>query len=237
LKNIFPLIMLMLVIGNCFGQERFYSGDIQKDVRATKVKTPEGIRIYYSWDIGFAYLTGLDLPKAKKAWLTAAHLFSNRKSVRLDYINKQGRPESWYLNQVKYVGNDICQFIMGQDTSAIKLELPWHGGGEIDRSPLDFLPVEVPLTAYGLLDGKRHEVFALFAMMSPLGEIRGLAIARETKLGDCGSGFIIGEDKKLFITIRSLPTNQEQLDQFQAQLAGISCCALAVAVSFHRNIK
>ncbi|MCX6785673.1 MAG: hypothetical protein NTZ18_02350 [Candidatus Komeilibacteria bacterium] len=228
--KLFLLLATILAYSvSTLGQETEQQVNFLGDPIATKVRVGDSYRMYYSWDIGFCYLTAVDSIGLKRAWVTVAHLFAERSSVCLEYVNNTGEQKTWYLNGVRYLGHDLCQVTFGHDTISAKIDLPWPGSG-VDTAPIDFTALIKNEVAYSLVDHKNYNILAIFSMLTEEGEIKGFVIDRESKPGDCGSGFIQGKDKGLFITIRGLPTDQTIFDPLRDRVSGISNCTLAVHV-------
>lgn len=223
------IIFLFLAIGlPAIGQD--YEVEMGK-AKITQVKVGKGYLDYYTWDIGFCYLTGIDSIGRKKAWLTVAHLFAERSSVSLSYFNKDGQPETWYLNDVKYLGSDICQFNLSRDSIDYELVLPWPSSG-FDSSflGLSITSLGKDELVHSLVDGKSYNILGAGRWLTTGGEISGLIIDRECAPGDCGSGFISKKSKKLYITIRGMGVDQQLVDILGDRAAGVSTCTFAVPV-------
>lgn len=227
------LFLLLVTIVACFlsafGQAIEQQLNVLGDPVATKVRVGDSYRMYYSWDIGFCYLTAVDSIGMSRAWVTVAHLFAERTNVSLEYVNEAGEQKIWYLNGVKYLRHDLCEVSFGHDSVYTKINLPWPGSG-LDTSKIFFtaLVKQQREWVYSLVDHKKYQILAIFTMITGEGKIEGFVIDRQCRPGDCGSGFIHVKNKELFITIRGLPTNQTLFDPLRERVRGISECTLVV---------
>lgn len=196
----------------------------------TKVRVGDSYLMYYSWDIGFCYLTAVDSIGMKRAWVTVAHLFAEQTCVSLEYTNEAGEQKIWYLKMVRYLGHDLCQVDFGHDSVYTKIDLPWPGSG-IDTSRVYFTGLVKNEFVYSLVDRQKYQILAIFTMITGQGEIKGFVIDRECHPGDCGSGFVrYNKVKTQLITIRSMRTDQDLFEPLRDRVRGIYECALVVPV-------
>ncbi|MDP2736724.1 MAG: hypothetical protein Q8O59_03005 [bacterium] len=200
------------------------------DPVGTKVRIGDSYRMYYSWDIGFCYLTAVDSIGMKRAWVTVAHLFAQSSCVSLEYQNEEGEQKIWYLKVIRYLGHDLCQVDFSHDSVYTKIDLPWPGSGA-DTSKIFFTALVKNEYVYSLVDRKKYQIIAIFNMVTGEGKIEGFVIDRECHPGDCGSGFIrYHKDKSQLMTIRGMRTDQAIFEPLRDRVRGISECALVVPV-------
>lgn len=140
-------------------------------------------------------------PERGIRWMTAAHYFP--VSMKPQVIGTDINGENLFINEVASLGNDVCIFTFGGDSTFIVKGFSDRGPRDSYEAEMDISIFDQPDEAFYLVDNMHYQVIGSIVVEDPLGAVEGFLVDKGSQPGDCGTGFIY--EGQLSIVTKSIP--------------------------------